>query len=562
MKKALIAVGSILAVLIIVLSVYFIFIKDKSEQVDNTDSVLTPTEAPTEALTPSPTTVPENNTEVTTLYPAYQKIKGDQKYGYIDESGSFVIEPSYDEAGIFTEGLAIVRIGGNYKVIDKTGAVIFENNDIILPFQNGMAAFRNIKEDTLLYGYIDTNGKVMIEPGFTYADRFNEDSQAYVALPGGNTYQLIDKTGKMLESYEVDLGTGYIYAFEDGYLLYSDANTMKYGVKKVDGTNILEAKYSSIAYLGHDLFAVKSPDIEPYEAMFDPSALYNASGEQLTDYILYDVQHYTGDYTSAANDTYVYFMDTNGQEITSLPNFEGSGNLTLLGDIVRAEIDGVLAYYRPDNTVLWQEDTTTYLENGITVKELKFKPLRSVMVRYPLVEGMADPTVQKEINEQLETLFTESRANITEEDGLSVDDSFQASLTKNLLTIYMNGYDYYEGAAHGMPLREYYFIDITTGKFYGFKDLFVKGSDYKTMIDEYIRTRIAEADPEESMFFPDTFTGIADAQYFYLSENGIVIYFYPYEIAAYAAGFPEFEIPFEDLTDYIDTEGAFWKSFH
>jgi hypothetical protein len=41
-----------------------------------------------------------------------------------------------------------------------------------------------------------------------------------------------------------------------------------------------------------------------------------------------------------------------------------------------------------------------------------------------------------------------------------------------------------------------------------------------------------------------------------------VIYFYPYEIAAYAAGFPEFEIPFEDLTDYIDTEGAFWKSFH
>jgi hypothetical protein len=562
MKKTIIAVGCVLAALIIVLSVYFIFIKDKAEDVDNPDITVVPTETPTQV--PTPTDIPNSGdtSNSTDLFPAYQMIEGEQKYGYIDLSGTFVIEPAYDFAENFTEGVAIVRTGENYKVINTDGTVVFDNNNTILPFSNGMAAYMNLKEDTLLYGYIDTNGKIIIEPSFIFADSFNEEGQAYVALPGGKSYQLIDKTGKVLENYEVDLGGNYTYAYEDGYILYSVSDTMKYGVLKVDGTTVLDPIYSAVSYLGRDLFAVKSPELESYSVMFDPSALFNASGEQLTDYILYDVQHFNGEYASAANDTYVYFMDNSGKEVTSLPSFDGEGKLSMVGDTIKAEIDGDLAYYRLDNTALWQADTTTYLENGITVKELKFKPLRSVMVRYPQIEGLQDPTIQKNINEQLETQFTESRTNITVEDGLSVDDSFKATLTKNLLTISMSGYDYFEGAAHGMPLKDFFYIDIATGKFYNFKDLFISGSDYKTFLDEFIRTKMSEADPEESMFFPDTFTGITDSPYFYLKENSIVIYFYPYEIAAYAAGFPEFEITFEELKDFINKDSAFWKSFH
>jgi len=550
-----------LVALVILLGVYFIFVKDKTSQVDNPVVTSAPTEAPTQAPTPTVTPAPEDTTQ-SVLLPAYKKVDGFSKYGYIDQTGTFVINPVYDDASDFQEGVAIVRDGGTQKVIDSTGAVIFENNDTILPFHNGMAAFISLKEDTSLYGYIDLKGQVVIEPGYIFADNFNEAGQAYVALPGGKSYQLIDKTGKVLESYEVDLEGGYAYAFEDGYILYYGNDTMRYGVKKVDGTTILEAKYSALSYLGHDLFGVKSPDLETYEATFDPFALFNAQGEQLTDYTLYDLQHFSGDYSSASNDSYVYFIDTKGQEITTLPSYDGSGKLTLMGDVVKTEVDGSLAYYRLDNTVLWKDDATTYLDNGITVKELKFKPLRSVMVRYPQVEGLADSTVQKQVNEQLESLFTESRANITVEEGLSVDDSFVATQTKNLLTIAMSGYDYYEGAAHGMPIREYYFIDITTGEFYDFKDLFLKGSNYADVINEFIRSAITSGDPDQNMYFPENFTGIADSQHFYLSENGIVIYFYPYDIAAYAAGFPEFDISFDQLRDSINTDGAFWKAFH
>jgi len=38
------------------------------------------------------------------------------KYGYIDKQGHFVVNPQFDEAGNFSEGMAAVRIGN-----DKTG---------------------------------------------------------------------------------------------------------------------------------------------------------------------------------------------------------------------------------------------------------------------------------------------------------------------------------------------------------------------------------------------------------------------------------------------------------
>jgi len=61
------------------------------------------------------------------VYPTYVKQKRhiDHKYGYIDKTGNFVLEPKFIFAESFSEGLAIV----NYtSYITKTGEVIFKSD--------------------------------------------------------------------------------------------------------------------------------------------------------------------------------------------------------------------------------------------------------------------------------------------------------------------------------------------------------------------------------------------------------------------------------------------------
>ncbi|MBY6815384.1 DUF3298 domain-containing protein, partial [Clostridium botulinum] len=49
---------------------------------------------------------------------------------------------------------------------------------------------------------------------------------------------------------------------------------------------------------------------------------------------------------------------------------------------------------------------------------------------------------------------------------------------------------------------------------------------------------------------------------FYVSQNTLYIYFYPYEIAPYSAGLPTFKIHYKDIIDIINEAGAFWMSFN
>ena len=76
------------------------------------------------------------------------------KYGYCDRNGHLVVEPKYDQAGEFSEGLAAVTIDGKV-------------------------------------GYIDTKGKLVISPQFAYAGDFSEGLA--VAIPfaeGGSSPEL------------------------------------------------------------------------------------------------------------------------------------------------------------------------------------------------------------------------------------------------------------------------------------------------------------------------------------------------------------------------------------
>ncbi len=83
---------------------------------------------------------------VDTFHEGLAPINRDGKIGYIDKSGSEVIEPKYQNGladsglGLFNGGLAPVKLDGKFGYIDKKGKIVIEPKyDKALPFESGLA---------------------------------------------------------------------------------------------------------------------------------------------------------------------------------------------------------------------------------------------------------------------------------------------------------------------------------------------------------------------------------------------------------------------------------------
>lgn len=513
----------------------------------------------------------ENETEIETtqtdtsdtgadLYLAYQFVDGQKKYGYIDRSGNYVIEPKYIFGSDFSEGMAIVYDGNFYKVLNQVGDVLFQNEGMIESFQNDMAVF--IDQATYKMGYIDKTGTVAIKPTFLMATPFRPDGTAIVSNTT-DALTVIDKSATTIKEIKLSSEFTGLYDVKDGYALFISASQdgSKIGVVSLDGQLIIPAEYNGITNLGNGFFDVKDPEGEFYDVLDTPSAIFDQNGKKLTDYIYYDVKPYQGDYASANDGTETFFIGRDGKRVDTLPKRIGIGTLTFTGDLIKADIDGELAYLTEVDTVIWQADQTYELTDAITIKQNKERLHRTALIVYPSIIDLEDEQVQADINTNLKSLFIDSR---TEESlvGLSVDDQFDVTLNGDLLTVHKSGYDYPTGAAHGMPIREYYQFDIKTGKLYALKDLFVENSRYIETLDAILVESIQKSyDSGNTMVFPESFKGLTEDANFIITEDALIIYFYPYDIAAYAAGFQEFSIPYEDLISIIDVDGALWKSF-
>jgi hypothetical protein len=86
------------------------------------------------------------------------QLRIDEKWGFIDRQGTIVIEPSFDAAESFSQGLAKVKVGDKWGFIDRQGAVaIAPIYDEVDSFHDDMAWIRIDKK----VGYIDQTGKFL-----------------------------------------------------------------------------------------------------------------------------------------------------------------------------------------------------------------------------------------------------------------------------------------------------------------------------------------------------------------------------------------------------------------
>jgi hypothetical protein len=100
-------------------------------------------------------------------------------WGLIDEHGSFVVRPDYEDIHCFSEGLAAAK-RGKWGFIDKTGSfVVPPRFDGVGDFSEGLASFESRTWPhgpaflyVSAYGFIDQTGSVVIPPTYAWTHPF------------------------------------------------------------------------------------------------------------------------------------------------------------------------------------------------------------------------------------------------------------------------------------------------------------------------------------------------------------------------------------------------------
>lgn len=176
-------------------------------------------------------------------------------YGFIDSNGKQVLPYIFDDAMEFSEGLAYVHKQDTFAFINKKGEVI-----INLPegpgskFINNFAPVVNTSKTQI--GYIDRNGKLVIDYKFDDAGQFTE-GLAYVGSLG--KYGFIDTTGTVRIPFFFD----YVYPFSEGRSVVGrldSSNSIIWGMADVIGNRVVDFTLQDLRDLHEGLAAFKKND--------------------------------------------------------------------------------------------------------------------------------------------------------------------------------------------------------------------------------------------------------------------------------------------------------------
>lgn len=518
--------------------------------------------------------------------------------GMIDLMGRQVVPPIWDSISSYSEGRAIVIDKQGFKVMDENGQIVTDKAySYIAPYRNERAVFANVNTDnpdSQRYGYLDLQGHEVIAPQYEDAGDFHA-GKAVVKLKK-KSYSLIDRNGARLSSYPYAyvgaLGDGLLpfqkessgkfgYINERGKIIISpqyrtalpfednravvdisEDYTSQYGLIDRDANFEIKPEYNTIRTLGEQRVAIGKA-IDPKRPYIGSKyAIADLFGKRLSEFVYTDISEFKDGIASVTDGDHTYFIDPSGKPAEGFPRLEGSGTLVWMKPLIQVNIDQRLSYVDRRGHVVWQQNTVIPLRSPYRVRELKYKPNKDYLVYYPKLEGMSSQIAQTQVNEKLKQLSQVKLVPADTQLDYSYSGDFNVSFfKKNLLQLQLNGYNFPFGAAHGMPTKLYTPINLMNGRIYELKDLFKPDSDYVSVLSDIVGQQIKQ-DPQYSYVFPDTYKGIKADQPFYVSEHALHLYFYPYDIAPYVAGFPSFKIPFSSIMNLIAVNGEFWRAFH
>jgi len=246
--------------------------------------------------------------QVPELVPYHQ---GD-KWGYSDNTGKIVIEPVYEAAELFSDGLASVMSFGKWGSIDKTGKIIIAPAyPQSINFYNGFSIARN---DASMYGLLDKTGKAVIPFKYTElsfgaldANGNPDNSQnIYEAVLDGN-HGFIDAANKTIVPVKyrgtVKFSGGIAWCLK-GY---------KYGAVDRKGKTLSSFKYTNGGQFKNGLSAVYTSE--------DHNILYGFVNKDLSEVVPLKYKYcgnFEGGLAEVQNDGKSGFINSSGTEIIPL----------------------------------------------------------------------------------------------------------------------------------------------------------------------------------------------------------------------------------------------------
>lgn len=209
--------------------------------------------------------------------------------------------------------------------------------------------------------------------------------------------------------------------------------------------------------------------------------------------------------------------------------------------------------------IIMREINRTFRHNNINMLTLTIK--------YPIVNVHNNPIAERKINGQIKmqvddyfkyvstTLY--NQAIDTYKDSLENNFPFHSyeaymeyTITYNdncFLSLYIDKYEF-TGGAHGNTIRTSNTWELCTGENIYLYCFFKSGTDYKLMLtDEMGRQAEKNLADNPDIYFDDYKELIVknfNQDSFYMSPNGITIYYQQYDIAPYSTGIVEFTIPY------------------
>jgi hypothetical protein len=176
---------------------------------------------------------------------------------------------------------------------------------------------------------------------------------------------------------------------------------------------------------------------------------------------------------------------------------------------------------------------------------------------YPKVSGLKHKSAESGINRYIK----KEVHKILKEEGYGRDENkkFTGGYTVKLnkrgtISINIDVYHHIKGEERGATIRKTINVSLKDARVYHLNDLFsrrIKKSKLIGILNELIKNQISF----KSIKLEQEFESINFDQSYYLTENSLVIYFPACELKSFEFNFPEFEIPFLDIEDIINTKG-------